>query len=220
MAYSAPYQSEPDHTLRSDVVVLLAMCVFAFVVLGAFFAITFIPQQQFKIGNFFSAYTDVRADTSLTLGTVKLGSSIDQVRAHHANAIKGATADGAITMAFFDGDDRYVVWYGEDGPYHVAYKARQVSELHGVSEDDIIGAVAERYGTPSISSCSRRITDGIRDCQFSWWIPGEVRLDVTSRQNPHATDPVLKITKQITDTRLEGRLQRALQTTTQASTGR
>ena len=43
--------------------------------------------------------------------------------------------------------------------------------------------------------------------------PGEVRMDVNSRQDPHAAKPVLKITMQITDTRQEGRLRRTAQRT-------
>lgn len=202
---------EPERSMRSDIIVLMAMCGFAFLVLGAFIAIKMMPATELKIGAFINSYFDARDETSFTLGDIKLGATIDQVRNRHANAIKGVTADGSITMAFLDGTDRYIVWYGENGPQHIAYKARQIRELNGVTEDEFIGSIAERYGAPSLSTCSRRIVDGMRDCQFSWWIPGEVRLDVNSRQDPEATQPVLKITLQITDTRQEGRLHRAAQ---------
>jgi len=211
MPYIAPYQNEPARAQRNDIFALLAMCAFAFLALGTFVTVKYFPEAHVKIGVFFNSYYDVRDETSFKLGVVKLGTTIDDVRKRHAEAFKSVTADGAITLSFLDGEQRYTVWYGEDGPYHVAYKARQVSELTGVTEDEYIGAIAERYGAPSISTCSRRIVDGFRDCQFSWWIPGEVRLDVNSRQDPRASAPVLTVTQQITDTRREGRLQRTAQ---------
>ncbi len=211
------YKQEPERSMRNDIVMLLAMCAFAFFVLGSFIAIKMIPDSEIKVGSFFSTYFDNRDDSSFMLGSVKLGTSIDQVRNRHANVVKGVTADGSITMAFLDGNERYIVWYGEDGPTHVAYKARQSQTLPGVSEDDFIGSIAERYGAPSLSSCSRRITDGMRDCQFSWWIPGEVRMDVNSRQDPRATQQSLQVTMQITDTRQEGRMRRTAQRTSQLS---
>lgn len=200
---------QSGRSMRGDIIALLSMCAFAFLVLGAFIAVKMVPQTELKIGTLFNSYLDVRDDTSFTLGAVKLGTTIDQVRNHHEKALKGITADGSITLTFSDGADRYIVWYGENGPQHIAYKVRQVRELSNVTEDEFIGAIAERYGAPSLSTCSRRIVDGVRDCQFSWWIPGEVRLDINSRQDPKATQPVLKITQQITDTRQEGRLHRA-----------
>jgi hypothetical protein len=199
--------------MRSDIVILLAMCTFAFLVLGAFFAIKMLPETNVKVGALFSTYFDNRDERSFTLGSVKLGTTIDQVRNRHEKAVKGVTSDGSITLAFVDGTERYIVWYGENGPQHIAYKARQVRELHGVTEDEFIGSIAERYGAPSLSTCSRRIVDGVRDCQFSWWIPGEIRLDINSRQDSHSTTPILKITQQITDTRMDGRLHRIVQTT-------
>lgn len=196
---------------RNDIVVLAAMCGFAFLVLGAFVLIKMLPDSELKIGAFLNSYLDQRNETSFTLGTVQLGTTIDQVRERHGHAVKGVTADGSITMAFLDGNDRYIVWYGEDGPRHIAYKARQMRELTGISEDEFIGSIAERYGAPSISTCSRRVLDGMRDCRFSWWIPGEVRMDVTSRKDPRVANPTLKVTLQITDTRKEGRLRRIAQ---------
>lgn len=211
------YKSEPERSVRSDIIVLLAMCSFAFLVLGAFIAFKVLPQTDVEVGAFFNSYFDKRDDKSFKLGTVQLGSSIEQVRKRHVSAIKGVTADGSVTLAFLDGNDSYMVWYGENGPLHIAYKARQTRVITDASEDEFIGSIAERYGAPSLSTCSRRIADGLRDCQFSWWIPGEVRLDVNSRQDLHAArradGAALKVTMQITDTRAEGRLRRTAQRT-------
>lgn len=202
------YKHTPERSMRSDILVLLAMCAFAFLVLGTFVAIKFMPASTLEVGQFFQSHFDKRKDPPLMLGNVQLGTTIDQVRNRHADAIKGVTANGSITMTFLDGNARYMVWYGENGPRHVAYKARQSHTVSGVSEDEFVGGIAERYGAPSLSSCSRRIADGLRDCQFSWWIPGEVRLDVNSRQDPRAANPVLKITMQITNTYIEQRVKR------------
>ena len=219
MAYTDSYmqQQRPQRTMRSEIMVLLAMCAFAFLMLGMVVLIKLLPNTDIQIGRFISGYFDVRDERSFALGAVKLGTTIDHVRGRYKGAVKGVTQDGSLTLAFLDGADKYIVWYGEDGPNHVAYKARQTQVLRGVSEDDFVGDIAERYGAPSLASCSKRVADGLRDCQFSWWIPGEVRLDVNSRQDTHLATPVLKVTSQITDTRLEGRLHRAVQPASTAS---
>ena len=214
MSTAANYHKKaPEHKMRSDIAVLVSMCIFTFLVLGGFVANKLLPESDIKFGAVFQSYFEKGDDTAFKVGTVKLGTTIDRVRNRHANAVKGITADGAITLSFLDGTDRYMVWYGENGPNHVAYKARQSREIKGVTEDDFIGSIAERYGAPSLSSCSRRIVDGLRDCQFSWWIPGEIRLDINSRQNPRALTPSLKVTMQMTDTRQEGRMRRTAQRT-------
>lgn len=197
-----------ERTMRSEILVLLGMCAFAFMVLGASYVVKWLPANTINIGALFTPNFDNRDTTSFKLGAVQLGTTLDQVRAQHADVHKGITADGSITLAFLDGQDRYIVWYGEVGPKHVAYKARQVRELRGTTEDEFIGAIAERYGAPSISTCSRRVIDGVRDCQFSWWVPGEIRMDVNSRQETNVNTTTLKVTTQITDTRAEGRLRR------------
>lgn len=80
-----------------------------------------------------------------------------------------------------------------------------------MSEDDYLSTIAKRYGAPSVSSCSRRITDGMRDCRFTWWMPGELRLDMNSRQDTRASSstPRLMVSLVATDTRLENRIRRA-----------
>ena len=78
----------------------------------------------------------------------------------------------------------------------------------------MVGAIAERYGAPSLASCSKRMTNGLRDCQFSWWIPGEVRMDINSRQDTRGGATKLTVTTQITDTRVAGRLHRTASRTT------
>lgn len=224
MAHSTTYAHHPrghrphqGSTMKSEIMVLLAMCTFAFIVLGMVVALKMLPDTEIQIGRFLNGYFDVRDEQSFALGKVKLGTTIDHVRNRYSHAVKGVTQNGSITLAFLDGEDKYIVWYGEDGPAHVAYKARQTQHLTGTSEDDFIGSIAERYGAPSLASCSQRVADGLRDCHFSWWIPGEVRLDVNSRQDTHLTTPSLKVTLQITDTRMAGRLQRTAARTESAA---
>jgi hypothetical protein len=207
------YKVKNDRNTRSDIVILLTMCTFAFVIFGAGLALKMTPTSVFNFSALFSSHSTKHVDATTTLGPVKLGSSLDEVRKLYEHAFKGITADGSITLAFMDGNDHYIVWYGEDGPLHIAYKIRQTRILNGVSEDDYIGSIAERYGAPSMSTCSKHFSDGLRDCQFSWWVPGEVRLDVNSRQDTHDTKQRLKITRQITDSRLEGRFIRTAQRT-------
>lgn len=89
----------------------------------------------------------------------------------------------------------------------MAYKARQVQIIENQSEDKFVGQLSKEYGPPSLPSCSRRITDGIRDCHFSWWVPDNVRIDLNSRDVKNARTPSLKISMQITDTRMNMRLQ-------------
>lgn len=198
---------------RHEVTMLVAMCAVLFIALGLVIAFKTLPAQDFALGKFINDYMNPRDEKVLTLGEVKLGTTVEHVRDRHQGAVKGITRDGAITLAFLDGDDRYMVWYGEDGPRHIAYKARQIREITGLSEDDMVGAIAERYGAPSLATCSKRITNGMRDCQFSWWVPGNIRMDVTSRMMAKNGTPTLKVTTQITDTRTAGRLRRTAQRT-------
>lgn len=191
----------------NDITILLVMCAVAFLILGGLVLIKITPGTEFKLGSFFSAI-GAKEHPGYTLGSVKLGTTMDVLRLQQPHAQKGITASGAITLAFDEQDAQYTVWYGEDGPYHIAYKARQSRIVTGMSEDDYIGEIAKRFGAPSVASCTRRITDGMRDCRFSWWMPGELRLDLNSRQDLSATTPRLMITLITTDTRLEGRLQR------------
>jgi len=212
-------QPKPERApRRNDITVLLAMCGFLFLVLGTFALIKFTPGLEFRLGSFFSMIGP-NAQSGYQLGNVKLGTTMDVLRRSQPDAQKAITSGGAILMSFADGDAKYMVWYGEDGPYHIAYKARQNRTITGMSEDDYIGTIAKRYGAPSVSACTRRITDGIRDCRFSWWMPGEMRLDLISRQDatdPSATTatPNLEVTMIATDTRLEGRILREQLTTT------
>lgn len=214
MAIAAEYyKNAPERSMRGDIVVLIAMCVFAFLVLGAFLAIKLIPASDIETSSFFTTYFTKADDASFKLGVVKLGTTVAQGAKRHPNSLRGVTASGSVTMSFVEDNNRYMVWYGKNGLNHTAYKARQTSTVINVSEDDFIGSIAERYGAPSLSSCSRRVMDGMRDCHFSWWIPGQVRMDVNSRQNPQTDTPVLQVTVLITDTRQEGRLRSTAQRT-------
>jgi len=197
-----------DHRSDKDISVLFAMFLFAFLVLGTFIMIKITPGMEFKLGSFFSMVSN-KPHPGHILGNVKLGTTMNVLSAQQPNAEKAIAANGAITLAFDEGDARYTVWYGEDGPYHIAYKARQHRAITGMSEDDFIGTIAQRYGAPSVSTCTRRIADGVRDCRFSWWMPGEVRLDLNSRQLIGSTEQRLMVTMTATDTHLESRIRDA-----------
>lgn len=218
IAHHTHHRSRRAADTRHDILMLVAMCVFAFLALGLFAGLKAMPDNGFAWSKFFPMMSEAKpAEEHFTLGRVKLGTTMDAVRAHHANAVKGVTSDGSITLAFLDKGDQYVVFYGEDGPFHVAYKARQSRELTGVSEDEFVGNIVKRYGAPSLSTCSRRLAGGFRDCQFSWWIPGELRLDVNSRQEmgANADAAKLKVTVQLTDTRLDSRIHSAARAASQ-----
>ncbi|MBL4613365.1 MAG: hypothetical protein JKY27_00610 [Magnetovibrio sp.] len=203
------HQPKPKKEPRqNDIKVLLVMCAFSFLVLGSFVAIQMVPGLKFNLGSLFSTIR-TNEQPGYALGNVKLGTTLDVLRERHPNAQTGISSSGVITLAFAEKDARYTVWYAEDGPYHIAYKARQNQIITDMSEDDYISSIAKRYGAPSVSSCTRRLSDGLRDCRFSWWMPGKLRLDMNSRQNPNATTPRLMITLVATDTRMESRIRRA-----------
>ncbi len=204
--YPQPKQERKQN--ENDIAVLFAMCVFAFLVLGTFLAVKFTPGLEFRLSAFFSVIgaTD---HPGYQLGNVKLGTTMDVLRQQQPDAIKGMTANGSLTLSYQDDEANYTVWYAEDGPYHIAYKARQSRVIEGMSEDDYIGSLAKRYGAPSVSTCSRRITDGMRECRFTWWMSGEVRMDLHSRQELGTDVQRLLVTQIATDTRLEGRIRRA-----------
>lgn len=191
---------------------LIAMCLFSFLVLGTYMLIKFTPGMEYKLGSLFYGAT-ARASSAYQVGSINLGTTIDVLRAQHPHAQKAIAPNGSITMAFNDANSTYQIWYAEDGPNHIAYKARQDQVIKGMSEDDYINTKSKEYGAPSVSSCTRRTSDGVRDCRFSWWMPGEMRIDIISRQE-QAPDHTalasrLMVTTLTTDTRLEGRMFRS-----------
>lgn len=206
MPYIHPHMNQ-NRTGNGDISTLLAMCMFAFIILGAFVAFKMLPAFEFKIGDLFVSPA-AQTNHATVLGPIALGTTIDAVRESHPRAAKSVSALGATTLSFADGNDQYIVWYGDDGNDRVAFKARQSRRIVGVSEDEFVGDLAARYGAPSLASCSRRLADGMRDCHFSWWVPGQIRLDLNSRQFMNNLVPTLLTTMQITDTRMEGRMRR------------
>jgi len=192
---------------KNDLSALITLCFFAFLALGVFIAVKILPTSDFTIGQFFSKY-GAPSKGAVSLGDIKLGSTINAIQKDHPDASQGITSTGALTMAFTENDAVYIVWYGKDGPNQVAYKARQNRIILNTTEDEYVGNLTKQYGAPSLSSCSSRIVDGLRDCHFSWWVPGDIRLDISSRQFIQNKVPSLKITMQITDTHMAHRLQR------------
>ena len=206
MAHAHP-QMKRNRSGNGDISMLLTLCMFAFLILGAFVAFKMAPPFEFKLGNLFISQP-AQTNQATMLGPVELGDTIDAVRKSHPAAIKSVSARGGTSLSFADGNDQYIVWYGNDGPKTVAFKARQNRKVIGVTEDEFVGDLAAHYGAPSLASCSRRLADGMRDCHFSWWVPGKIRLDLNSRQFMDNTVPTLIVTMQITDTRMEGRMRR------------
>lgn len=82
-------KKQPGRPGRNDTKVLLAMCLFSFLVLGTFVAIQMIPGMQFKLGSIFSL-AGTNEHPGYTLGNVKLGTTIDILRVRHPNAQKAS----------------------------------------------------------------------------------------------------------------------------------
>ncbi|MCW8915966.1 MAG: hypothetical protein OQK24_08950 [Magnetovibrio sp.] len=197
----------------NDIKTLVLMCLFAFLILGSFVMIKMTPGMEFKISTFFSM-AGMKERTGYQLGNVKLGTTMDVLRKDHPDAHKAMAANGAVTLSYNDTDGDYTVWYGEDGPYHIAYKARRNHTVTDLSEEEFVRNVSKRYGGPSVTSCNRRLTDAMQECQYSWWMPGELRLDMISRRDPSIPNADINVTMMATDTRLEGRIRRANLSTT------
>ncbi|OEJ69062.1 hypothetical protein [Magnetovibrio blakemorei] len=202
-------EKDPKGAKGKEIPILVAMCLFSFLVLGTYMLIKFTPGMEYKLGAMFYTTND-RASSAYQIGQIRLGTTMNVLRAVQPHAQKAIAPNGAITMAFSDGDSSYQIWYAEDGPYNIAYKARQDQVVRGQSEDDYINTLAKQYGAPSVSSCTQRTSDGVRDCRFSWWMPGEIRIEVISRQDQaidrSTSSSRLMITTITTDTRLEGRM--------------
>jgi len=210
MAYQQPQLTRyKTNKKRSDTSTLAILCLCSFVALGAFVGIKMAPDSGFSLSQFFTIAAPSQKNEAVMLGGIELGSSMDSALKTHPGAAKSITSSGAITMAFGDKDTHYIVWYGENKNQTVAYKARQNRTLVGITEDEFVGNLTTKFGPPSLSSCSRRIENGLRDCHFSWWIGNDIRLDLTSRQFTNRAIPKLKITLQTTDTRMALRLQRS-----------
>ncbi|PCI38771.1 MAG: hypothetical protein COB46_10655 [Rhodospirillaceae bacterium] len=186
---------------------LVVLCMLSFMAIGAVAVVKKAPNVEFSFSQFFSIYAPTE-NAAISLGEVTLGSTMSAIRNTQPGATMGVTRSGDITLAFTDKASAFMVWYSEVDSRHVAYKARQAHTVKGISEDDYIGGLALKYGAPSLATCSRRVTDGIRDCHFSWWIKDDIRLDLTSRQRTKTRNSDLQVTLQITDTRLDLKLQR------------
>ena len=192
----------------NDLAMLLVMCLFAFMMLGGFVFIKMTPGVDFNIASLFSM-AGVKESSAYTLGNVRLGTTLDVLRKDFPNAYKAMSANGSVTMSFTDDDGNYTVWYGEDGPTHLAYKVRQNYSSDEVSEDELVNTVAKRYGRPSVSTCSKRSTDGVRECRYSWWLRGELRLDMVTRLSLREAPTRTNITMMATDTNMETQVLRA-----------
>ena len=204
MSASRAPRSKSKTAKKSTLVVL---CMLSFIALGVVAVVKKAPNVEFSFNQFFSIYTPPE-DTAVSLGDVTLGSTMSAIRSTRPNATMSVTRSGDITLAFTEKSSAFMVWYSEVDSRHVAYKARQARTIKGMSEDDYIGELALKYGAPSLATCSRRVTDGIRDCHFSWWIQDDIRVDLTSRQRTKNKNADLQVTLQITDTRLDFQLQR------------
>lgn len=204
MSASKSYRLKPKTSKKSTLVVL---CMLSFMALGIVAVVKKAPNVAFSFKQFFSVYASSE-NNAISLGDVKLGTTMSDVRSLQPDATMSVTRSGDITLAFTEKASAFMVWYSEVDSRHVAYKARQARTVKGMSEDDFIGELALKYGSPSLATCSRRVTDGIRDCHFSWWIKDDIRLDLTSRQRTKNKDSDLQVTLQITDTRMDSRLQR------------
>ncbi|MBL4692098.1 MAG: hypothetical protein JKY92_02070 [Magnetovibrio sp.] len=191
----AHFKTKHPHKKRSELSTLMLLSVLTLGILGSM-----------MVTNIFS-FSSFSKTNAVSLGGVELGSSLDSFRDQQPQATSDLTRFGSLTMTFADLDSAYRIWYGEDGQNTVAYKARQSRVIDGISEDEFVGQLSMEYGPPSLSSCSRRVMDGIRDCHFSWWVPDNVRIDLNSRQIKKSSGPQIQITLQITDTRMNMRLQ-------------
>lgn len=192
----------------NDLAMLITLCVFAFLMLGGFVFVKMTPGVDFNIAALFSM-AGVKEDPAYQLGNVRLGTTLDVLRKDFPHAYKAMSANGSVTMSFSADDGDYTVWYGEDGPTHLAYKVRQNYAADPVSEDELINAVAKRYGAPSVSTCSKRTTDRARECRYSWWLRGELRLDMITRLGLREAPTTTHVTMMATDTRMENQVRRA-----------
>ena len=215
--YSKPEAEKRPRSRDNDIRVLLWMCLIAFMVLSSFAAVKLIPGAEFRLDALFKTWSG-NGHPNYQLGKVKLGTTMNILEDRHPGAQKAVAANGSIALSFNEADARYLVWYALDGPYHIAYKARQNRDVTGVSEADYVAKFVQEYGAPSVSTCSKRIMDAVRDCHYSWWLPAELRVDLITRVGTSATaTDKLHVTLTATDTHMENRIQRAHLNTTTAT---
>jgi len=211
--YPKPKPKSKRRHRDKDVSLLVALCVFSLALLGSFVALKLIPKPGLDLASFFSL-AKTRDAAQKNWGMEKLGTTIDVLRARQPGALQTTSKNGSIMVSFSEDDGRYLVWYGQDGADQIAYKSRQNRIIEDTSEESYIATIAKRYGAPATSECNRAIASDQRDCQFSWWTPDEVRLDLTSRRSVKDTTANLDVTLVATDTRLEGRILRNQLSTT------
>lgn len=188
---------------NADASILGMLCIFSLLMLASYIMVMNPKALSNETTSFFVELSESK-NQRFQMGHIKLGSSLADLRKLRSDAIAGVTSSGNVSAIYKDGGATYSAWYGTEGSRNFSYRVRYDNNFTNTDEDAFISEISERFGGPSTSSCNARITDGMRACKFSWWLPDAVRLDVSTRTPIKNTDH-LKLTIIATDTRQIGR---------------
>ncbi|MCK5444372.1 MAG: hypothetical protein KAI73_02040 [Rhodospirillaceae bacterium] len=186
-----------------DISALVALCLFAFLMLAALLMIKNYNGFAPKVTNFFTQIRKQQND-QFQIGDFKLGTSLASLQAKRPDVMGGVNARGQIVASYLDSGARYTAWYGRDGETIFSYRARYDTILNDIDEEAVVYEIISAHGAPSTDSCNARITDGMRACKYSWWLGKGQRLDLATRTPTDGSD-ILKVTMIATDTRLQRR---------------
>ncbi len=207
------YRIDGKSEHNADISILVALCLFAIIMLAALIATQNRTVLSTELTSFFIEINKER-NSGFQLGPLKLGATLQSHRAKRPDGVVSVNAKGNIALSFEESGATFTVWYG--GPEkQLAYRTRMSTAFEGNANEDAIDAIIKRYGSPSITSCDRRVTDGVLACNYSWWLPSDIRVDIASRVSaPIRGDNTGQIksgtlTTMVTDTRLMGRVLRA-----------
>lgn len=200
-----------DDDQKEDVSILVALCLFSLILLAAYLTVI---NRNMVTGEVTSFFTEISKSKNqrFQIGDMKIGSSLMSLKKIKPSAIVGVNATGQVSAQYKDGDATYTAFFGNEGSRSFSYIIRYDNVFNNTDEDAVINEISEKYGSPSTNSCNARITDGVRACKFTWWLPDGIILDAVTRQ-PIKDGEWLNLTIIATDTRLKNRIQRGIEGT-------
>lgn len=110
----------------------------------------------------------VRGGEGFSMGKVTFGMTPAMVRRIHPNHTAGADAYGRTVMSFAHDSGNYTVWFLDQSNRQLAFRIRYRRTLVGTPEDQVLSALAARFGRPATGTCDPQMITRARDCNYTW----------------------------------------------------
>lgn len=110
----------------------------------------------------------VHAESAFEIGGVAFGMTPAKVRRLRPASRVGTDAFGRTVLSFHHDGADYTVWFLDQRNGQQAYRIRLVRGLPGAREDEVLAALADRFGRPATGDCERLLVANNRDCSYTW----------------------------------------------------